>query len=246
MAYEYFYRFYDELMSDVPYEKYIELVRRYADKSDAILDLGCGTGNILIPLVKEGYNVDGLDMSSEMLIVTKEKLQDCFLQANLFLDDMRYITVNGAYDLIFSFLDTINYLTNIQDIHQTFINVYNALKPEGYFIFDVHSQDFTKQAFSDYSYNDVNEDYVYIWNAYTTTENEKINVFHDLVFFLKKGKNLYERLDEHHHQVVFPLDDYLNILTKTGFTVEKVIYHFDKTPTENNTDKIMLVAKKCR
>ena len=39
-------------------------IRRYGEPA---LDLGCGTGRILIPLVAEGLDVDGVDVSADMI-----------------------------------------------------------------------------------------------------------------------------------------------------------------------------------
>lgn len=39
-----------------------------------VLELGCGTGRVLIPLAQEGFEVHGLDLSREMLLELEKKL----------------------------------------------------------------------------------------------------------------------------------------------------------------------------
>jgi len=54
-----------------------------------VLDLGCGTGRILLPLIREGFEVTGLDGSQNMLDLCSERLGKEGLDAELVLGDMR-------------------------------------------------------------------------------------------------------------------------------------------------------------
>lgn len=78
MNYEQFALLYDELMNDVPYDKWVEFTEeslQQADMKEAkILDVACGTGNVTLPLVQKGYDVVGVDLSEEMLAVAQQKL----------------------------------------------------------------------------------------------------------------------------------------------------------------------------
>ena len=46
MAYEAFSYYYDILMQDVPYHKWIAKTKQYLPTGSSILDVGCGTGTI--------------------------------------------------------------------------------------------------------------------------------------------------------------------------------------------------------
>ncbi|HEY8364227.1 MAG TPA: class I SAM-dependent methyltransferase [Haloplasmataceae bacterium] len=245
MAYEYFYQFYDELMKDVPYEKYLNLICEYAQNTDFLLDVGCGTGTVLITLLKKGYLVEGLDISEEMLLACQKKLMDDNLNCSLYHDDMRNINIINEYNIIYSFLDSINYLTTLNDIKLTFTNIFKALKPNGYFLFDIHSIDNVNKVFDGYCYNEIKDDYTYLWNAYVEKTTKKSTVYHELAFFLKKSNDLYQKSIEYHKQVVYPLKDYQQILEKIGFKIEKILYDFNDEIIDSNFSKIIIVAKKC-
>lgn len=47
-----------------------------------IADLGCGTGLVLIPLMEKGYEVYGVDISEEMINVTRTKVASLFKDKN--------------------------------------------------------------------------------------------------------------------------------------------------------------------
>lgn len=80
---------YDTFYQDKDYEAECNLIEetfyRYAEKQavKSILDLGCGTGNHAIPFARRGYQVTGVDRSSEMIETAKAKIQSQTLPPQL-------------------------------------------------------------------------------------------------------------------------------------------------------------------
>lgn len=242
MAYELLYQVYDSLMSHVPYDTFINIVKEYAHNHEPLLDLACGTGKVLVPLVEEGYLVDGLDLSEEMLMVTREKLHDQKLNSHLHLGRMEELIVNDYYQLIYCFLDSINYITNISDINKTFKGVANALIDEGYFLFDVPSIKYIKMMFTNYCFVDEIDNCLYIWQTNTKTNKQVLTIYHELTFFLPKNNNLYEKRQEYHEQVIFPLETYLDLLKKNNLEIVEIIDDFFC----DGSMRKLIVSKKCR
>ncbi|CAN0604491.1 unnamed protein product, partial [Ectocarpus sp. 12 AP-2014] len=58
------------------YEKTLERVRSYLKKSDTVLELGCGTGSTALLLAGNVASYTGTDISSRMIAIAKEKLED--------------------------------------------------------------------------------------------------------------------------------------------------------------------------
>ena len=92
MSYEKFAYLYDELMQDVPYEKWIKIVNAYTEKyrisGRKLLDLACGTGELSVRLAAEGFAVTGADLSTDMLSVAKAKSDERSLPIEFFQQDM--------------------------------------------------------------------------------------------------------------------------------------------------------------
>ncbi|MCZ4152016.1 SAM-dependent methyltransferase, partial [Escherichia coli] len=68
---------YDELMEDMPYPDWIRFARTAWERHGmpkSVVELGCGTGSITIPLVKSGFEVIGIDLSADMLSVARSKM----------------------------------------------------------------------------------------------------------------------------------------------------------------------------
>ncbi|MDU3828433.1 MAG: class I SAM-dependent methyltransferase, partial [Peptostreptococcus sp.] len=133
---------YDQLMDDVDYEAWVEHIEKLIAISGAnvknILELACGTGNITLPLARKEYDIAGLDISEEMLDVAREKSELENIPLVLLQQDMTQLDFD-LYDLdcILCACDGINYITDLEDVKNLFGKVYELLKKEGIFIFDI-------------------------------------------------------------------------------------------------------------
>lgn len=107
---------YDQLMGD--YSSITELTKKlvttYLPPQASILELGCGTGNIL-ELFKDNYILSGLDNAPGMLEIAKQKVP----QARFYQADMTSFDLRQAYDGILCIFDTINHLNGLTQIHRT-------------------------------------------------------------------------------------------------------------------------------
>ncbi len=67
-------RFYDQAYADVAPAD-LEFYRELAKDCDGrVLELGCGTGRVALPLAREGHRITGVDNSAEMLAQFRDKL----------------------------------------------------------------------------------------------------------------------------------------------------------------------------
>ena len=65
------------------------------------LDVGCGTGRVLLPLLKAGLDVDGCDVSADMLALCRERAAGEGLSPRLFLQPMHELALSRRYQTIF-------------------------------------------------------------------------------------------------------------------------------------------------
>ncbi|WP_141431450.1 class I SAM-dependent methyltransferase [Bacillus sp. 03113] len=247
MSYEKFAYLYDSLMKDVPYEKWVSLIERkkekYKVKGNRFLDLACGTGELSIRLANAGYEVTGVDLSSDMLAVAQSKSGQNEKRIFFIEQNMCELQLTETYDFVGIFCDSLNYLETNTDVIQTFKIVSNHIKNGGLFLFDVHSLFKINDIFVDQSFTFKEEEVCYIWDCYLGEYENSVE--HELTFFqLDQASGHYHRYDELHKQRTFPIEKYVEWLDFAGFEVLEVIADFfDMDPVEQS-ERIFFIARK--
>lgn len=113
-----------------------------------VLELGCGTGRILLPIARAGCTIAGLDGSRHMLARCREKLaaEPPAVQGRVTLHqhDMHDFNLgSGAtYSLIIAPFRVVQHLTTVDDQLRCLAAVARHLAPRGRFIFDVFNPRF--------------------------------------------------------------------------------------------------------
>ncbi len=111
-----------------------------------VLELGCGTGRILLPIARAGCTIAGVDSSSQMLARCKEKLaaEAATVQARVMLQqrDIRDFALGAKYALIIAPFRVVQQLARIDDQLRFLAAVAHHLAPTGRFVFDVFNPRF--------------------------------------------------------------------------------------------------------
>ncbi|MEC0276280.1 MULTISPECIES: class I SAM-dependent DNA methyltransferase [Peribacillus] len=247
MTYERFAYVYDELMKDAPYEKWLMILtaklEQYGIDGRKVLDLACGTGEMTVELAQHGFEVTGVDLSDEMLLVANEKAVKLGLSIPLFQQNMAELEGLGQFDCVTIFCDSLNYLRDEEDIVKTFNRVHEHLKDGGLFMFDIHSLYKMEEIFGDHTFAVNGEEVSYIWDCFPG--EEPYSVEHDLSFFVRDDESgLYDRFDELHYQRTYPVEQYKKWLEQAGFTVSEILADLEEAPLVTETERILFVASK--
>ncbi len=76
---------------------YLEII---TESGQPVLDVGCGTGRLLVDYRSQGLDIDGVDISPEMLELCRQKLAAQGLKANLYEGDMVTMKLPRKYQTI--------------------------------------------------------------------------------------------------------------------------------------------------
>jgi SAM-dependent methyltransferase len=135
---------YDTIYRDKDYaaeSKLTELLfHTYGDGSiRSVLDLGCGTGNHSIPLAQLGYEVVGVDRSSDMLAHARRKAVAVAADIRLRFEehDIRSVDLRRQFDAVLIMFAVLGYQLGNDDVLSALKTARLHLRPEGLLLFDV-------------------------------------------------------------------------------------------------------------
>ncbi len=136
-------RNYDARLADSPLLTVdLAFAERHFDRPGALLDLGCGTGRLLVPFARRGYWVLAVDLSEEMLAVAGARAAAAGvtvhrLKANVVdLDGLR----DQTFDYAACLFSTLGMVIGAEERRRVVGHVYRLLRPGGRFVLHVHNR----------------------------------------------------------------------------------------------------------
>jgi SAM-dependent methyltransferase len=113
------------------------LFGKYGRNVATVLDLGCGTGSHAIRLAKRGYEVTGVDASSDMLRSAEHKAAQADTQVRLHHANLRELNLDRQFDAVLMMFAVLGYQTENQDVLQALRTARRHTRIAGLLIFDV-------------------------------------------------------------------------------------------------------------
>jgi len=249
-AYRQFASVYDRLMEDMPYPEWLRFARQCWERTgipETVVDLGCGTGNIAIPLAKSGFRVFGIDLSADMLAVARSKW-DAQPQRysgdgsiRWLQQDMRDWELPERVDTVLSFCDCINYLLEEEDVEAAFRATRRGLKDGGLFLFDVHAPRQLERYAEEQPFTLDERDIAYIWTSEYTPDRREIE--HHLTIFARDGEDgRFVRFEETHVQRAYEPEWIRGALMRAGFSHVEMYADFKLERPDDNAERLFFAA----
>jgi len=102
-----------------------------------VLEPMCGTGLMLVPFLQAGADIDGVDLSSHMLAMCRQKLDSLGLSADLYEQPLETMSIAGQYNFIFISDGSFGHIHDQARAQASLRHIWEQLFPGGWFIFDV-------------------------------------------------------------------------------------------------------------
>lgn len=244
-AYGDFAKIYDQLMYDIDYEKwfnYIEdIFRKHNKDPKNILEMACGTGSLTEYFCESDYKVTCFDLSEDMLTVAYDKLSE-YRNVKILKQDMTNLKLgDNKFDAVIAACDSINYITEDEDLLKVFKNVYNHLEDEGLFVFDINSHYKLTNIIGENVFIEDTEDVFYIWDNEFIEEEDICNFY--LTFFVRENDK-YIRFDEMHSERAYKNHHIIESLKLANFKDIKMYDDFNFNQVKDDSERIFFVANK--
>lgn len=263
-SYRQFASVYDRLMEEMPYAEWMRFARTCWERygmPKTIVDLGCGTGNMAIPLAKSGFDVFGIDLSAEMLSIARSKWDEPDARSGgargrgeagkirWLQQDMRDWELPEPADAVISFCDCLNYLTEPDDVTEAIRCTYEGLAPGGLFLFDVHAPLTFERYADEQPFVLDDKDVAYLWTCDYDPDTRTID--HDLTFFVRDegssgAEAVYRRFEESHSQRAYDPDWIGEQLLAAGFELLHRTADFTWDEPTAQSERLFYVARKPR
>ena len=216
-AYSALASYYDRLI-EYPYEAVADKAIEGLTGKRA-LDLFCGTGNFTLALAERGLEVQGSDVSEEMLNVASVNARKKGCNVVFKKENALRFSCAKPYDIISATSDGLNYIRS-SDMNAMFSRVAKALVTGGKFLFDVSTPYKLKNKLGNNIFYEDGEDLVYFWrNSYREKEG---SVRMELTFFEKTEDGSYIRRDEEHKQYSHSTEEIKVLASCYGFVIESI------------------------
>jgi ubiquinone/menaquinone biosynthesis C-methylase UbiE len=101
------------------------------ESGEPALDVACGTGRLLLDYMQEGIEIDGVDISPEMIAKARENADQLGLKPNLYVQAMQKLALPRRYQTIIVPSSSFLHLTDVSDIREALKRFYEHLNPGG-------------------------------------------------------------------------------------------------------------------
>ena len=260
MNFDAFARFYDGDYRD--YTDDIPLVLKTARAAGrTALELGCGTGRVLLPLAEAGCHVVGLDKSAALLAIARRKIAlhghapnaaaDLPLPVRLVQADMTsFQLARTEVDFTYVVSNTLMHLTTQAEQLMALQCANRHLRAGGLLLIDLFNPDVAyleaisgNQELADWWEDEESGARVLKW---TTRYLDAARQLQDTIFVYEEifpdGRNVQTRL-------AFPLrfwwpDEGAMLLEQAGFAVDEIYGDFDGSPYRPDSERLLFIARK--
>jgi SAM-dependent methyltransferase len=222
-----------------------------------VLEVGCGTGRVLIPTARAGIEIMGLDMSLYMLEVCQKRLsqepEEVQARTQLNQADMRNFELEQSFQLVTIPFRPFQHLTTVDDQLSCLGCIHRHLAEGGRLIFDIFnpslealtSENVGKEVGEEPEFTTPDGRRVIRWHRIVSRDRFNQTNHVELIYYVTHPDGREERLVH-----AFPMR-YLfrfeaeHLLVRSGFEVEHLYADFEKSPYGSEyPGDLIFVAKK--
>jgi SAM-dependent methyltransferase len=109
---------------------FLDVIKKYGQPA---LDIGCAAGRLLLDYLSQGIDIDGVDISPEMIAICKQNAEKRGLKPNLYNQSMTTLDLPRKYKTILVPSSSFQLLLKPEEPAQAMCRIYEHLEPGGVF-----------------------------------------------------------------------------------------------------------------
>ena len=210
----------------------------FNNKNKNILELAAGTGRIGIPLIKEGYDYKGIDISKSYCNYSKKQFKKHINSQIIFHNDMRNFNLNQKFDNIFIAFNSWLHLLNDEDVKKCLESIKKHMHSKSKLYIDI----FVPNPLFLYRSKDVA---VPILEFFDTKRKKIIYIDETLdynkdkeiisITWLYKNKNKYFAEFNFKMKMYYPTK-MVNLLIENNFIIKNIWGNYDKNKFKEDSN----------
>jgi len=229
----------------------IPMYRKFArDIGDPILESGCGTGRIVLPLAQLGYEIWGIDNSPQMLEVARKKLrtevESVKNKVKLIEADMCNFELAQSFKLAILTYNTFTLLLSREEQESALKQIWNHLQDNGRLITDLfvpRERNFERSRYQPPRYDPIkSRTFIRIDHIKHDPVNQIQQIEYDYDYISDEGE-IQRTTKNLHMRYLFPSEMEL-LLEKNGYQIEEKLGGYDGKRYDYYSGKIIFVATK--
>ena len=216
-----------------------------------LLELGCGSGRLTVPLARDGRRVVGVDLSADMLALLREKLERAPApvreRVSVKRADFRQLDLERRFPLVVCPFNTFMHLYTREDVERFLATVRRHLGKNGLFAFDLMNPDLRwlsrdpdrRWARTKFRHPRTGEQMIYTTNLLW---DGPLQVAFMRIYYARASRPRDEQVVELTHRYFFP-QELEALLHYNGFHIERHDGDFDGVALSTEAEQQVLVCR---
>jgi ubiquinone/menaquinone biosynthesis C-methylase UbiE len=229
--------FWEEIAEKSQTEEQVEFLKKQILPEAYILDLACGTGRHTVALKKAGFDVVGMDISTNLLNLAKK----CTGKIDLIKGDLRSLPFKeNAFKSLISMDTSIGYLPSENEDKTGLTEARRVLKKDGIIIIDVFNQSHLMKKYY-FEKNSCSE-----YPSFFLEQNRKISTngkwLRDLWIIRKKSD--CKKIKLRHKVRLYSFECWKEMLEEANFTTKQFFGGYLEQSYSTDSPRLIIVAEK--
>jgi SAM-dependent methyltransferase len=238
-------------LTDLPF--YVDLAKK---AGGPVLEIGCRTGRVLLPIARHGIEIHGVDNSLPMLSVLKKRLRqesrEVRQNVRLHRGDMRHFRLNRKYPLVIMPFRPLQHMRTVDDQVRALASAAFHLKSNGLFAFDLFFPKFEKipggigEEILELEWRDSTNPTRVVRRYFRKESVDKINQVFTATFFFRtfQGDKLVRKETEPLIMSYYTYPHLRALFLLAGLEPYKEYASFARTPLDNSAEQMVFLLKR--